>query len=208
MKKIGIVVVLLLAFAVGFVAMRPAEYRVERSLAIAAPANVVLAQISDFHKWPAWSPWADLDPNQKVTYDGTAGAPGSSMSWVGNDKVGEGKMALTAVTADKVEMDLQFIKPFEDQAKVELLTRLDGKGIVATWAISGHYNFMGKAMSVFMSMDKTMGPDFERGLAKLKGVAEEEQKKAEAAAVAAAAAAAANPAPAEAPPAVAGAAKP
>ncbi len=181
LKKIGVAVVFLLALAAGYIATRPAEYRVERSLAIAAPADVVLAQVYDFHKWQAWSPWVDLDPNQKLTFEGTAGAPGSSFSWVGNDKVGEGKMTLTSVTAHKLELELRFIKPFEDQANEEFLTSPDGKGVVVTWAMSGHNNFMGKVMCLFVDMDKRMGADFEKGLAKLKAVAEAEQAKVSAA---------------------------
>ena len=34
--------------------------------------------------------------------------------------------------------------------------------------MQGEHDFMGKAMSLFMDMDKMVGPDFERGLANLK----------------------------------------
>jgi hypothetical protein len=44
---------------------------------------------------------------------------------------------------------------------------------------------MSKAMSLFMDMDKMVGPDFEKGLASMKGVAEEAAKKAAAEAKAA-----------------------
>lgn len=38
--------------------------------------------------------------------------------------------------------------------------------------MTGDRTFMTRVMEVFTSMDKTVGPDFERGLAKLKTVSE------------------------------------
>ena len=56
--------------------------------------------------------------------------------------------------------------------------------------MGGENNFVGKAMSVFMDMDKLVGDDFEKGLAAMGTSAEGEAKhRAEDAAKAAAAAA-------------------
>ena len=41
-----------------------------------------------------------------------------------------------------------------------------------TWAMNGPNLFIGKVISVFMSMDKMVGKPFEEGLAKLKALAE------------------------------------
>jgi len=46
------------------------------------------------------------------------------------------------------------------------------EGTRVTWAMDGHNGFMGKAFSLLMNMDKTVGGDFERGLGALKAVAE------------------------------------
>jgi len=27
-------------------------------------------QVNDFHQWDAWSPWAKLDPDAKITFEG------------------------------------------------------------------------------------------------------------------------------------------
>ena len=45
-------------------------------------------------------------------------------------------------------------------------------GTLVTWSMSGRKNFLSKAMFMCMSMDKMLGPDFERGLAQLKSTAE------------------------------------
>ena len=38
--------------------------------------------------------------------------------------------------------------------------------------MSGHQNFIEKAMCLFVSMDKMIGGEFEKGLAQMKSVAE------------------------------------
>ena len=61
LKKILIVVAVLVAIVgvfLGYVAMQPGDFRIERSAKMNAPANVVFDQVNDFHNWEAWSPWA------------------------------------------------------------------------------------------------------------------------------------------------------
>ena len=68
--KIVVALVAVIAAFAAFVALQPSEYRVARSATIAAPAPEVFAQVNDFHKWEAWSPWAKLDPNAKTAFEG------------------------------------------------------------------------------------------------------------------------------------------
>jgi Polyketide cyclase / dehydrase and lipid transport len=83
-------VVLVVGALALFVAMRPSEFRIERSTTIAAPAPAVFAQVNDFHNWQAWSPWAKLDPDVKNSYEGASAGKGAVFAWAGNSKVGEG----------------------------------------------------------------------------------------------------------------------
>jgi hypothetical protein len=48
---------------------------------------------------------------------------------------------------------------------------------VVTWNMTGRNNFALKAISLFSSMDKMVGPDFDRGLVQLKSVAEAAARK-------------------------------
>jgi hypothetical protein len=173
LKIILIAVVVLVAVFIGIVAMQPAEYRIVRSAVIAAPAPIVFEQLNDFHKWETWSPWAKLDPNAKNTFDGPASGPGAMFSWAGNKKVGEGRMTvLESRPSDLVRIKLEFIKPFASSCTTEFALAPQGNQTAVTWAMFGVNNFMAKAFCMFMNMDKTVGPDFERGLAQMKAVAE------------------------------------
>lgn len=172
-KKIGIGagVVIVLLFIV--IATRPDTYHVERSATISAPPEAVYAQVADFHKWSAWSPWEKLDPNMTRTFEGTPGTVGSSYGWTGNDEVGAGTMKVLNVDPNKrIEINLHFIKPFDSEAKNGFAFEPTGKETKVTWFMDGPHNFISKAMCMFMDMDKVIGKDFEKGLADMKKIVE------------------------------------
>jgi hypothetical protein len=109
----------------------------------------------------------------QVAYSGTTGAAGSSYSWKGNDKVGEGRMTLTEVQPGaRIAQRLEFLRPFAATNAVLFVFVPQGDSTRVTWSMDGHNNFMAKAASLAMDMDKLVGGDFERGLANLKTVAE------------------------------------
>ncbi len=177
LKIIVLAVVVILAVLAGVVAMQPPEYQVARSATINAPANVVFDQINDFHKWEAWSPWGKLDPNMKTTYEGPASGVGATYSWIGNKDVGEGMMRIVeSRPAEFVRIRLEFIAPFASVANTEFVLKPEGSGVGVTWMMSGHNGFIEKAMCLVQSMDKMIGPDFEKGLAQLKTAAESAAK--------------------------------
>jgi Polyketide cyclase / dehydrase and lipid transport len=166
---LGIVIVLFFAL----VAMQPAEFKVERSMTIAAPDSVLFAQVNDFHNWSAWSPWARLDTAMRQTYEGPGAGTGASYSWAGNRQVGEGRMTITeSQPHSRVQIRLEFLKPFPATHTTAFTFTPAAGGTTVTWSMSGENNFMAKAVGLFMSMDQAVGGDFEKGLARLKKVAE------------------------------------
>lgn len=148
------------------------EYVVERSTRIAAPPAAVRERLADFHRWQSWSPWEDLDPNLQRSYSGANSGVGAVYEWKGNRKAGEGRMEIVGVTDDAVTIDLQFLKPFKSRSTSAFHLAPDGDGTNVTWRMTGPKTLMTKVMGIFTSMDKMIGPDFEKGLARLKSDAE------------------------------------
>ena len=145
---------------------------------IAAGPQLVYSEIADFHRWPAWSPWAKLDPAMKTNYEGATSGVGAIYGWSGNDKVGEGRMTImNARPPTLVQIKLEFLKPFPFTNEATFTLVPDGTNTVATWAMHGSQNFAQKAFGIFMNTDKMVGDDFEKGLAQLKAVAEEAAAK-------------------------------
>jgi len=171
LKKIALVLLLVVAGFAGYVATRPADFRISREKTLAAPPEVVYPFLVDFHKWPDWSPWEKLDPAMKREVSGSPSGPGAVYHWSGNDKVGEGQMTITdARSPQNVTIKLEFIKPFAATITTQFDLSPSGNGTHVIWTMSGQNNFIGKAMCIFMDMDKTVGPDFEKGLQSLDDV--------------------------------------
>ena len=145
-----------------------AEFEVRRETDIPTSRAAVYALLVDFHRWPEWSPWEDLDPNVSRTYAGPDAGTGAVYEWSGNRKAGAGRMEITdAVEPSKVQIALQFLKPFKSSntTTFELVER-DGATHV-TWRMVGPQTFMTRVMGIFTSMDKMVGKDFEKGLDRL-----------------------------------------
>ena len=175
-----VIVLAVLAVLLVVVASRPADFRIAReSAAIAAPPEVVFAQLNDFHRWSKWSPWEKLDPAMKKTFSGADAGAGAVYAWDGNKQAGAGRMTLTdSKPAERIAIKLEFFKPFAAQNDTEFLLEKAPAGVQVKWAMSGQRNFGMKAASLFMDLDKLVGGDFERGLAELKRVSEEEAARA------------------------------
>ena len=155
------------------VAVQPSAFSVTRSAEFTAPPAAVFPLVNDFHNWSSWSPWEKLDPELKRTYSGTQAGTGAQYAWLGNKQVGEGRMTITeSRPGDLVVIKLEFIKPFTVTNTTEFTFKPDGNQTVVTWTMSGTKNFFFKAFGLFMSMDKMVGGDFERGLANMKAVVE------------------------------------
>lgn len=173
-KKILLVIALLVGAVFAFAATRPDSYSVSRSIDIAASPEAVQAIVDDFHNFPQWSPWQKLDPAVQTTFEGPRRGVGAVYRWSGNSDVGQGRMEIReSVPARKVGMDLEFIEPFASKARTDIDIAPAGNGSKVTCSMRGDNNYMAKLMSVFMSMDKMIGKDFEEGLANLKRRAEQ-----------------------------------
>jgi uncharacterized protein YndB with AHSA1/START domain len=148
-------------------------FTVQRSARIDASPARVYAQIADFRMWTRWSPWEDVDPNLQRTYSGAESGLGAVYSWSGNRRAGQGRMEITeAVEPSLVRIDLLFEKPWKARNDTSFTIRPEGSGSHVTWSMTGQKTLLTKAMGIFKSMDTFLGPDFEKGLARLKAAAE------------------------------------
>jgi Polyketide cyclase / dehydrase and lipid transport len=173
LKKILIALVAVVAVFAAVVAMQPSEFRVARTARIMAPPPDVFVQVNDFHHWEDWSPWAKLDPEVTATFEGAPAGPGAVFAWSGDERVGEGRMTLTeSRPSELIRITLDFVKPMEGTSVAEFTFKPQGDQTAVTWSMTGKKNFVTKAVCLFMNIDKTLGSDFEKGLANLKMVVE------------------------------------
>ncbi len=171
MKKVLYVIIGLVVGYFILCLFGPKEISVERSIVVNADPAIVKTQIGDLKFFQEkWSPWSEKDPNMKVTYMGEMGKAGSGYSWTGNKEVGTGTMVVNSTEGDSVIQTLTLDRMGD--SRTFYAVKPENSGAKVTWGISFDIGFMGRAMMLFMNMDKMMGGDFEKGLTKFKTAVE------------------------------------
>jgi hypothetical protein len=171
--EVFFVLLIVVGVALALIATRPNEFRSERSALINAAPDAVFSIINDLHQWGRWSPYDKRDPNMRKSFEGPSSGPGASYAWNGNSQVGEGRLTIVDTKpGERVTMKLEFTRPFKATNEVNFKLAPSNGGTRVSWIMDGKNNFMTKAMSLCMNMDKMVGKDFEQGLANLNTVAQ------------------------------------
>lgn len=150
------------------------DFEVVRTTTIAAAPERVHGLIDDFHAWRAWSPWEDVDPNLRRDYSGPEAGVGARYAWEGNRKAGKGAMEIVSSTPERVGLRLAFEKPWKatNDVAFELAPASGGAATVVTWRMTGSTTGVAALFSKVVPMDRMVGKDFEKGLARMKAAAE------------------------------------
>jgi uncharacterized protein YndB with AHSA1/START domain len=180
LKIIGIVagvgvlaIIALLVYAATF----PDTFQVQRTQRINASPEKVFPLINNIHSMNTWNPFSEADPEIKITYTGPESGKGARYQWTGNSQVGQGSIEVVDVAPpSRVALKLDTLKPMEGHHTVVFTLAPNGSGTdvstEVTWAMTGERPFIGKVMDAVFNMDRMVGGQFEKGLAKLKAIAE------------------------------------
>jgi effector-binding domain-containing protein len=175
LKWILYIVIALVVMIAILTFIAPTDMHSERSIVIKAPKEVIWKNVVMFANQQKWSPWFEKDPNIKTSIEGTDGTVGAMSKWDGNDDVGKGEQTFTKIEPMKnVESDLHFLKPWESHANAFITLSDTEGGVKVTWGFSGKMSRPFNVMGLFMNMDKAIGGDFEKGLAKLSAISMKE----------------------------------
>ncbi len=175
-KIVGMVVVGVVAlFAIVAAFLSPRSH-IERSIVVNAQPSAIFQQINGFKNINKWSPWMEKDPNTTTSFEGPEAGVGAKMNWQSKE-LGNGSQWIIESDENKhLKTGMQFVD-FDGTYTSDInLEPVEG-GTKVTWTYDGDVSgsgmassIMGKIMGQFM--DGMMGPDYERGLTKLKAVAE------------------------------------
>ncbi len=171
LKNILLAIAVILGIAAVGIYFLPDHYNVSSSVEISRPSDVVYAQVSDFNKWAAWSPYQEMDPKAAHIVEGTASSPGHKLSWDGK-KSGAGNMTIATTEVGKsVNSDLNFIKPFKATAKDYWKLEQTGNTTKVTWGTEGGLSYpFGRLFG--LSVDDMLGKSQKHGLDNLKKICE------------------------------------
>lgn len=176
-KVAGIVVAVILVLFFGIAFVLPDEQHVERSVLIEAEPETVYDLVDSFDRFNEFSPWYARDPGMKQTLEGPPEGVGHRMLWESDeDDVGNGSQEIVAVSPpNRVETELDF--GFGELPHATFLIEPQDSGSRVTWALDStfHNDLVGRYFG--LKLDDWVGPDYERGLERLKVVAEADQQK-------------------------------
>jgi uncharacterized protein YndB with AHSA1/START domain len=170
-KILSPLVVLLAAFLM-YASTRPSSFRYTRSLAIEAAPETLFPYINDVHQFQEWNPFAEEDPDSRLTFAGPNAGIDASCSWIGG-KSGEGSMTIVESQPNhRVRYRMDFRKPFAATHTAEFTIVPKGNQAEVSWSLYGDNPFIGKVMSVLIDCDKMCGDQFIKGLTNLKKLVE------------------------------------
>jgi carbon monoxide dehydrogenase subunit G len=144
----------------------------ERSTTVAAPPDVVMALLEDFHEWVKWSPWEGLDPQLQRTYTGPDAGLGAAYEWSGNRKAGAGRMEIVNAEPESLDIDLKFTKPFPSNSAIRFDLTPSGDHTSVVWQMRTPNTVGMRLARFFMNLDKAIGKDLVKGLDGIKRVVE------------------------------------
>ncbi len=168
---IGVVALALAALIGGY--FLPREPEVTRSIDIALPRAAVFPLVADLRHLAEWSPWLAGDPDVAITYTGPLDGVGQRVTWESKvPAVGTGAETIKAIAPDQ-SVAMRVTRGGEPET--EAWFRLDEKGAAATTVVWGYRKDLGfNPVNRYrgLAIDGIVGPDYARGLARLKAFAE------------------------------------
>lgn len=166
-----IIAALLILFMVGG-AFLPESVRIERSVQINRPVEEVYPYVADFANWPSWNPWSEMEPGAVNTFSSPSSGKGASWSWEGTE-IGKGSLTAEEVKENEyLQSRLSFIEPWESEAKDQWqFTVMDEQTTQLKWTNEVGLSYPFERYYALI-LDAMLGDQMEKGLAKLKKVAE------------------------------------
>ena len=166
---LSIAVVAILAYSFTL----PSSTRVERTVTIERPAATVFAQLDDFRRFQLWSPWADIAPDvTTIEFEGPRRGVGAIMRWQSESpEVGSGSQTIVeSVPYERVVTALVFDEFGENGAGYDLVAT--GASTEVTWWLDQDHGMNPASRIIGSMLDGMVGPSYERGLDRLKTLAE------------------------------------
>lgn len=150
----------------------PSKYHIKREIVMQAPPEKIFPFINNLKKWPQWSTWTvERDPTLTYSYEGPDEGKGAVSKWDGK-KLGNGMMTILdsdETTGAKYDLSFEHGK-FRSVSTISF--EPNGNSTRVIWIDDGDlgsnpfYRYFG------LFFDRMIGPDFEKGLARLKSKVE------------------------------------
>ena len=152
LKIIGIGIVILIAVLLILAIFIPKEFTISVSETINKPQQEVYDYIRILKNQEKYSVWVMEDPNLVPEIIGTDGTVGAIQKWNSKmDGVGEGEQEITAMSIDRIDLDLRFKRPMKGESKAaNILSKVSENQTTLTSEFYSKSTYPLNLMSYFM----------------------------------------------------------
>lgn len=166
----------LLATYLLFCTIGISRFQTSRSILIDAGAEQIFSEISDYQKWPAWSPWAQRDKNMQNEYSGKPGTLGHKNTWKSKSEGNGSQEIIEVKTNASIKSKLVFTD-WDGETFTELILKPEGDKTNVTWTMEGsEFPFIARGFIYLMGGNKMIEKDYDEGLSNLKKLVESKPK--------------------------------
>jgi effector-binding domain-containing protein/uncharacterized protein YndB with AHSA1/START domain len=171
LKWLGIILFSLLALFLIIPLFLPGTFHVERTTTIERPVDMVFQAAVDMNQRAKWDPWIEMEPDVEMEVSITPEIIGSGYSWKG-EIIGEGKITIQEfVPNNRIKSEIEFFEPQSMKSDIIWNFIESEEGTKISWAFEGSLSYpVEKWFGLFM--EKSMGPQFEKGLKNFKNFVE------------------------------------
>lgn len=164
------IVIGLITFIAFLHAWSKKQYDLSRTIIINKPKAEVYAYIRRLRNQPEWMTWFKNDPGAVIKFKGEDGKVGASFYWKGTNRIEEGIQKITKIKEGKVmETQLLFLKPYKSLSlNYVAVKEVESNRTKLVWGVRGTHKFPASVITIFYSLEKAFGDDFEESLQNLK----------------------------------------
>lgn len=169
-----IIVIVLLLIPVLAAAFMSEDFKVETGIDIKQPKQLVFDYVKLSRNGDHYNKWMMQDPDMQKDFFGTDGTVGFIYKWKSEQKnAGEGEQEITAVTANTVDYEIRFIKPFANVCQASIQTKEAGNGQThVNWSFTGKRSFVMRIFHFLFNLKKVLTKDMNTSLTNLKAILE------------------------------------
>ena len=154
------------------------KFKTSKSIVINASPEQVFAEINDYKKWPAWSPWAQRDKKMENIYTGNPAEVGHKNTWKSKSE-GSGSQEIVEIRNNEYIKSKLVFTDWDGETFTEFILKADGENTNVTWTMEGsEFPFMARGFIFLMGGNKMIEKDYDEGLASLKKIVEAKPKTA------------------------------
>jgi uncharacterized membrane protein len=147
------------------------DYKVERSISINRPKQVVYDYVKYLKNQNEYSVWAKIDPEMKKDFRGIDATAGFISAWDSQVKeAGKGEQEIVKIIeGERIDYVIRFFKPMKSTNNAFMSFKSENDSTTnVTWAFYGKMKYPTNLSLLFLDMDAMLGKDLSGGLSNLK----------------------------------------